>query len=274
MKKRVLLLIILLFILRPVTIFSNDLGDFKESVEEEEEENQERESEDSDEYDDDDDDDGNPFLEFLWEITFFLWYAHNQSIYYAPYPYEPEALRNGDYFIRRIIRSDENWKIIDRNSKNYHFAFYGGANIDEDFNTMGGMTRLTGKFFNHLGPELEYRILWDGSDLLHILNTGVNLSFFQFDYLSLDFYVEGAFFFGLLERQGITVGAGIYTYPFKPISLEIRSGGMFFPSITFAEVEVKLGFHIGRGEIFADFYTLQSRSSALYSFGVGAGVHF
>ncbi|MBI9099078.1 MAG: hypothetical protein JEY91_11405, partial [Spirochaetaceae bacterium] len=66
----------------------------------------------------------------------------------------------------------------------------------------------------------------------------------------------------------------ITSYPFKPISLEVRSGGMFFKSITFAEIDVKLGFHIKSMEIFGNFYTLQSENSQLYSIGIGAGVHF
>lgn len=275
MKKLIFLFLIIFFSSITTPLFSDDLGDFKDSVEQEEEENRENEDTgESVEDTDDETDDDNPFLRFLWEFTFFLWFIHNDSVYYTPYPYEYEGWIEGDNFVGHDLKSAA---IISANAyyrKNYNFALHSMATVNESFNTIGGMARLSGKFFNHFGPELEYRAFWDGDDDFHIVTAGANLSLFQFDYLSLDFYLEGAFFMGLLERQGITLGAKILTYPFKPVSLEIRSGGMFFQYITFAEVDVKLGFHIGRGEIFADFYTLQSANSSFYAFGVGAGVHF
>ncbi|MDA3810368.1 MAG: hypothetical protein PF518_08575 [Spirochaetaceae bacterium] len=91
--------------------------------------------------------------------------------------------------------------------------------------------------------------------------------------LSMDFYIKGAFFIGLLNRKGISLGAKMISYPFKPISLEIRSGGLFFQSITFAEVEIKLGVQVKSFEIFGDFYTLQSEMARIYSFGIGEGYH-
>lgn len=272
MKKFVLFLFLIFSLSITHPLFSDDLGDFKDNVEQEEKENQ---NEESDTYDKDSNGSGSsPFLEFLWDVTFFLWFIHNDSVYYAPYPYEQNSWQSRDNFIGHDLRTYEE---IERNSlyrKNYNFAFHGMATIDENLNTIGGMARFSGKFTNHFGPELDYRLFWDGDDLFHIATTGLNLSFFQFNFMSLDFYVEGAFFMGLLERQGISLGAKITSYPFRPVSLEIRSGGMFFESITFAEIEAKLGFHFGRTEIFADFYTLQSEQSALYSFGIGAGVHF
>lgn len=267
---RKIIIIALLFSLI-TSLVAGDLGDFKEDVEQEEEENsQTQETEDYE----NDESESSPFLDFLWEFTFFLWFAHNDMVYYSPYPYEMESLENGENFIGHDHRSKVEISDDRTPEKNFNFAFYGGATMNEDLDTSGGLLRLTGKFFNHLGPELDYRILYDGEEVLHNLSTGLNISFLQYDYLSLDFYVKAIFFFGLMERQGISLGAKLTSYPFKPISLELRSGGIFYESINFAELEAKLGIHIKQWEIFGDFYTLQSLKSRLYSIGIGAGVHF
>ena len=258
-------------------VFSQALDDFKDGVEQEEEENrqndQKNDSQETTEESDEDSED-NPFMEFLWEITFLLWFIHNETVYYSPYPYELEGIREGNNFIGHDLGRKEDLYSKKAYTKNYNFAFYGGGSINETFNTYGGLLRFTGKFINHFGPEIDYRLLWDGKNLFHNLSGGLNLSFFQFDYLSLDFYLKAAFFMGLLERQGVSLGGKLTTYPFKPLSLEVRSGGMFFEDITFAEVDVKLGIHTGPIEIFGNFYTLQASNTQIYSFGLGAGVHF
>ena len=256
-----------------VPLFADDLQDFKNDVLEEEEENSENNAPTVDENDDDESEDS-PFLRFLWEITFLMWFIHNETVYYTPYPYEFTGMTRGNNFIGHDRRSEEEIKADTHQLKNSHFALYGAATINEEFNIFGGLLRFTGKFVNHMGPEIDYRILIDGKNLLHNLSAGLNISFFQFDFMTLDFYLEGAFFMGLMNRQGLALGAKITSYPFKPISLEVRSGGMFFKSITFAEIDVKLGFHINSMEIFGNFYTLQSENSQLYSIGIGAGVHF
>lgn len=278
MKKILPLIFLLSALSLPYSLHADDLKDFKDKVEQEEEQNRQKDSQDSEDTDDqnqeDDSRESHHFLEFLWQFTFMLWYIHNETAYYAPYPYEKEALFEGMNFIGHDMGSTEEVASAEPYRKNYNFGFYGLASIDEDFNTIGGMFRISGKAFNHLGPELDYRLLWDGSDFLHILGAGGNISFFQFDYLSLDFYVAGAFFMGLMERQGVKFGAKLTSYPFRPLSLEVRSGVIFFESIKFAEVEAKLGFHLGRSEIFGDFYTLQSHTVSIYAFGIGVGVHF
>ena len=255
-------------------LWSDDLGEFKENVEKEEEENSQKEETNKSDDSEKENEADSPFLRFLWEITFLLWFIHNETVYYTAYPYESSAMNMGDNFIGHDLRSEEELYADKLTTKDYNFAFYGGGSINEGLNTFGGMFRLTGKFVNHFGPEIDYRILWNGQNLLHNLSGGLNLSFFQFNYLSLDFYFKAAFFMGLLERQGVSLGAKLTSYPIKPLSLEIRSGAMIFQSITFVEFEIKLGFHAGPVEIFGDFYTLQSTQSQLYSFGVGAGYHF
>lgn len=263
---------IALLISLSVTVFAGDLDNFKDDVEQEEENNSQ--IQDESEVSEEDDYESSPFVKFLWQITFLLWFSHNDMVYYTDYPYELKGMQAGDHFIGHDRRSPIERQQERTPEKNYNFTFYGGATFDEDFNTYGGLLRFTGKFFNHLGPEMDYRVLYDGEDVLHNLSAGLNISFIQYDSLSLDFYVKAAFFMGLLERQGISLGAKLTTYPFKPLSLEIRSGGIFYKSITFAEIEAKLGFHIKQMEIFGNFYTLQSKKSRLYSIGVGAGVHF
>ncbi|MBB6478585.1 hypothetical protein [Spirochaeta isovalerica] len=272
MKKLLIIFAYSLLLATPLALYSDDLEDFKNKVEQEEEKNNEN-SEDRD-------NSGNskekehPFLRFLWDITFYLWFIHNDSVYYAPYPYELSSYREGTSFIAIDNGTEEEVKALNKTRKNYHFAIYGGGTFNEAFSTFGAMTRITGKFVNHMGPEIEYRFMADDSGYLHFLTTGINLAFFQTDYLAMDFYLEGAFFMGILQRTGISLGSAIYTYPVKPLSFEIRGGAVLFPSITFGELNIKAGLHMDRYEIFADFHTLQSQTSALYSFGFGVGVHF
>lgn len=269
------LLILILIVSISTPFFADSLGDFKSNVEDEEQENSQSADpgyESDDNYEDTEESNG--FMDFLWQISFLIWYAHNETVFYTPFPYETSGLMKGDNFIGHDMRNDDEINYSQDKNKNYNFSLYGGGTIDEALKTYGGLLRFTGKFFNHLGPEIDYRLLYDGKDVLHNLSTGINLSFFQFDYISLDFYGKAMFFMGSLERQGISLGAKMTSYPFKPVSLEIRSGGIFLESITFAEFEVKLGIHNGPVEFFGDFYTLQSERSQLYSIGFGAGYHF
>lgn len=252
-------------------LYADSLEDFKENVEKEEEENSQKDKTQSN---DEDDSETSSFMNFFWEFSVLIWFIHNETVFYTPYPYEAEGLKKGDNFIGHDRRDREN-RYYDREmTKNYNFSLYAGGSFNETIDEFGSLFRFNGKFFNHLGPEIDYRLIYNGDDVFHNLSAGLNLSFFQFDYLSLDFYIKGAFFMGLLQRQGVSLGAKFTSYPFKPLSLEIRSGGVFFDSITFAELEVKLGIHIDAFEIFGDFYTLQSQKSQLYSLGIGAGVHF
>jgi len=262
---------------------ADDLKDFKDKIEQEEKNNQAEEADEDedkenqeakDSDDDDSDDDDNSFMDFLWEFTFLIWYIHNETVYYTPYPFNESGMLNGVNFIGHDRRSNEEIESSEIKTKDYFFSFYGGVTINESLHNIGGLLRFTGKFFNHLGPEVDYRILWDGENLFHNFSGGFNLAFFQFDYFSLDFYIKAVVFSGFIEKQGVSLGGKMTTYPFKPISLEVRSGGVFFSALTLAEVEIKLGIHIGPAEIFGDFYTLQSTTAQIYSFGLGLGYHF
>jgi len=266
---------ITIFLLFFTPLSADNLDDFKDHVEQEEEENSQNEDVETDREEvDDDESESSSFMDFLWEFTFLLWFIHNETVYYTPYPYESDGMIMGDNYIGHDRRNREDLYADKNITKDYNFALYGGGSFNETIDEFGGFFRLSGKFFNHLGPEIDYRLIYNGNEVFHNLSTGINLSFFQFDYLSLDFYVKGAFFMGLLQRQGISLGARFTSYPFKPVSLELRSGGVFFESLKFAELEAKLGIHINAVEIFGNFYTLQSKKSQLYSIGIGAGVHF
>ncbi len=265
--------IILLFSIN--TSLWADLGDFKDDVEKEENENSQIEEADEDNNTEDNYSNENYSLfYFFWKFTFILWFYHNETVFYTPYPYETNGIEEGYNFIGHDKRDDDEREFNSQKFKNFHMALYGGVTVNEIADTFGGQFRLTGKVINHFGPEIGYRLLFDGTEILHNLSGGINLSLFQFDFFSFDLYIKAAFFMGLLNRQGISLGGIMRSYPFKPVSLEIYGGGLFFESITFAEVEIKLGFHFKATEIFGNFYTLQSKKSQLYSFGLGAGYHF
>ncbi len=269
-------LILLILIFNITTPLWSDLGGFKEDVEREEEENSKKENIENIEEDEEEniEEDEDSFFSLLWDMTFLLWLYHNDSSYYSRYPYEIEGMENGANFINHDNRSEKEKGIYTKKFKEFFFTIYGSPTINETADTFGGQLRFTGKVINHFGPELEYRLLWNEGDFLHNLSGGMNLSIFQFDPLALDFYIKAVFFMGIMERIGVSLGGRIMSYPFRPVSLEFRGGVVIFPSITFAEIGAKLGFHIDAVELFGDFYMLRSEQSQLYSIGLGIGYHF
>lgn len=114
----------------------------------------------------------------------------------------------------------------------------------------------------------------ESGEELHITTAGLDFSIIQNDFFTWTAYGKGAFFDGVLERSGWAFGSWFRMYPLRPISLHLRTGGMFFPDITFGQVEAKLNLHLGRLQLYGGVNLLESEESRRLMTEAGAGIHF
>ena len=114
-----------------------------------------------------------------------------------------------------------------------------------------------GKVWTFIGPEIDYTHLWDTSGSLLHLSLGVNISFIQFDRLSVDGYIQ----YSLLDHlSGIAGGLLLTSYPVTPLSLFLRMGGQVYRDISFFNAEGRIGAVIYR---FNPYVGYRHTSSAL-----------
>ncbi len=217
---------------------------------------------------------GGACMEMALEITFALWAAHNMLVYYEKYPYFSKDKNFINYYrsFSNTIKNDEEEHrdmhmvgddIEDTSSprkddfnpfskKFYYYTLAAGGQWANDEGS-GFLVEFRGKFMQHFGPEFYARSLWDGEDDIQFYSGGLNLSLFQNSYLSADFYITGAFMRGVIERDGVGFGTVITSYPFKPVTLFFRIGGLDFGKTEFLDFEGRIGFMIGRLEIFGGY---------------------
>ncbi len=264
-----------------------DLDDFKKDVESEENRSRQEGSSSSEEGNSSGGGGGNPIARFLLEITVIAWAVHNSGVYYSPYPFSepmsyssglivrPRSFINYDFTGMEVKAGGGKAEVRPggRPHKKYWFEVSSGALMTED-GDYGAMASLQGRFTPFFGPDIDYRLIFDGSDELHITTAGLDFSIMQNDFLTWTVYGKGAFFNGVMERSGGAFGSWIRTYPFKPVSLHLRAGGIVFPEITFGQVEAKLNLHLGKLIIFAGINLLESEESRLLMTEAGGSVHF
>jgi hypothetical protein len=277
-----MILLIVLFSFSPMAaqrIYA-DLGDFSESVEEgrEEESGEKGEEKNEKEYRDDEDDDGG-FWDTFFSITVILWYYHNRTAWYADYPYandsgRPAAVGHDERLI--LEGTDE-----ERKRSRWAFSSAGGMFMEGTDRGFTANFRFTGVAGGVFGPVLEYRVWNDPSATLHLYRVGGVLPLVQNDYFSLSLDFSGAFFRDAVYVDAVALGGSIVTYPFKPVSLEIRGGGIISETVSFSELGVRLGIHMSRFEVYAGYYGLfyddtglANQTTGLQSVELGTAVHF
>lgn len=267
-----------------------DLNTFKEDVEKEESQNRQSGQADTsgDEQAEGEESGGNPIARFFLEITIFAWAIHNNGVYYSAYPYAPPVSYSGglvegrprnfinyDFSNVQIESGEERPQVNYRRNgaKRYWFELSSGALMTEA-GEYGAAASLQGRFTPFFGPDVDYRLICDGSEELHITTAGLDFSIIQNDFFTWTAYGKGAFFDGVLERSGWAFGSWFRMYPLRPISLHLRTGGMFFPDITFGQVEAKLNLHLGRLQLYGGVNLLESEESRRLMTEAGAGIHF
>ena len=267
--------IFLIFTVLPTASLFADLGDFGDAVKDDQEEEADEgkeESEDADDYELSDSE--SELLSALFDITIGVWMIHNLSAWYSPYPYSGNS--SGTSFIGHNNKLFENFDAARPELKQYRMAFYlsgGGFFINADYGYTASF-RMTSKILAAFGTDLEYRWWGDESGNLHFLRAGGLLPIVQTDIFSLDLAMAGAFFFDLFTFSGFTFGAVMTSYPFRPLSLELRGGGIFSSNVNFGEIGFKIGIHVNRFEFFLGYYGLLHTDQNIHTFDAGIGVHF
>lgn len=267
-----------------------DLNTFKEDVEKEESRNRSSEENEQagNEQEEGEENGGNLIVRFLLEITIFAWAIHNNGVYYSAYPYAPPVsfssglaegrprnFINYDFSNVQIESGEERPRVSyrSRGAKRYWFELSSGALMTEE-GEYGAVASLQGRFTPFFGPDVDYRLIYDGSDELHITTAGLDFSVVQNDFFTWTAYGKGAFFDGVLDRDGWAFGSWFRMYPFRPVSLHLRTGGMFFPDITFGQVEAKMNIHLGRLLLFGGVNLLESEETRRLMTEAGAALHF
>jgi hypothetical protein len=269
------IIIILLLVLAPGISLYADLDDFGNAVKEDQEKPAE-EDEPEPERDENDElsEAESEFWTNFYALTIGLWVMHNLSSWYAPYPYSgsTQGVKDTGHNYDLLEYTSDSRPQLKQNRMSVYISggwFFQGTGTGHT-----ASARVTGKFLAAFGIDLEYRWWGDGSGNLYFLRAGGLLPIIQSDIFSLDLAMAGAFYYDLFSLSGFSFGGIIKSYPVKPISLELRGGGIFSSAVNFAEVGFKLGFHINRLELFAGYYGLFHSDIAINAIDAGIGLHF
>lgn len=284
----IFILVLIVFLGIGPAVLCADSEDFKRGVEAEEEEN--RAAEDDAEQTEAENGEGepNPFLDFLYRVTIFIWVVHNGSVYYDTYPYGPAA---GNFIQYDMERSQGYWDETEATGaggmgrvKTHWFELAAGGLYSPDWGGYdplslegyGGFLSLQGRFAPYLGPDIDYRYYYDDGGELHSVGVGLDLPLVQTDPFSWSAYGKWVTWRGYMNRDGGASGFTFRSYLFAPVSLYLRAGGVFFPDITFGQVESRLNIHLGSLTVFGGINLLESekQKNRLFSVEAGSSIYF
>ncbi|HDP79835.1 MAG TPA: hypothetical protein ENN21_03215 [Spirochaetes bacterium] len=234
-------------------------------------------------------------MDFCLGIAGALWISHNLSLYYSSYPYEKtgppqfiyhlsgEKEEEAPGILEKKISPGGDIDVDELSSgKNGRAAAPGfdhtwylnidmGGQYTRDSGS-GGFVGLSGKIFRLLGPECEFKRMVDNGDRLDYLAAGVNISLFQFNYFSTDFYLQYAGMKGVVDLSGYAYGLIVHSYPFKPVHILLRIGMQsytekeaedIYREIDFLDLEGRVGVMIYRCEIFAGYRHVETDHAEL-----------
>ncbi|AFG37327.1 hypothetical protein [Spirochaeta africana] len=275
----------LLFLLLIPAAVHADLGSFARNVEKEEAER----ARDADEKETEDSSPGNrpenSFARFFWEITIHLWFHHHNLVHYHSYPYQDSSGLRPHF----ILHDQLEWTEDSAGSyarriphpatgsfrKFFWFELLGGGLIGDDRladPVFGWHASLQGQLLPFIGPDFEYRRLYDGTNELHTIAGGFSFPVVQHDYFSMALYAQAAALRGVLDRDGGAAGIVWRSYPGRPISLYLRTGGMFFEHIEFLHLSGRVNLHRGPLLFYSGANLLQARYDRLLNFEAGIGL--
>lgn len=288
-------LLVILLVGLSVRLFG--LDEFREGVEaeraegekgeesEDEESNDEAEDNEEENGDSEDSDNGDSLGSLLVQVTIVLWSDHNSRVTYGSYPYDPSGPgpavvdRNFIYNIPRSPLGSDSRNGVAGREKGYWFEI-AAAGLGSGLPARpadlkyGGFASLQGRIIPHFGPDLDTRVIVDGDEELWISTAGVDISIAQHDYFSLSIYGKAAFLRGILDLSGAALGLQLRSYPFSPISMQLRGGFQGYEGITFGQLEGRLNVHLGRFAIFAGGMFLQSDTAHLHTIESGISLTF
>ena len=202
-----------------------------------------------------------------------IWFEANASINYSSYPYSHEQ----NNFI--CVDSDEEYqaRCFEGDGSSWYLSLESGWQYAFD-NGNAGFARLSGKIFKFFGPEFEFkRLVDDNNDKLDYYAFGINIPLFQLSGFSPDLYVQKSYLRGVIDRDGISYGIIINSYPINPISLMFRFGvqsfgnikGEDYASMDFYDYEGRLGLVFYRLEIFGGYRRISTELTKIHGPIVG-----
>ncbi len=277
------LLIIILF--TGLSTHLPGLDEFRDAVEEERSEAEDDDESDEESDNDEESDDGDSLGAVLVQLTVGLWHDHNRRVTYGSYPYDPAGPgpavveRNFIYNIPRSPLGSGDGNDLREREKGYWFEI-SAAGLGSGFPApptelnYGGYASLQGRIVPHIGPDLDTRVIVDGKDQLWISGAGVDISIAQHDYFGLSMYGKAAFMRGVLDLNGAAAGLQLRSYPFAPLSVQLRGGAQQYDGVFFWHGEGRLNVHFGRFALFAGGMLLQSQNARLHTVETGLSITF
>ncbi|MCP4137400.1 MAG: hypothetical protein GY754_40915 [bacterium] len=233
-------------------------------------------------------------FELFTQAAATIWVDMNMAVHYSDYPYkageennfiqyDPKYLQKKDDAAKpapdiTVERSGTGWidpqtdihedEDVDESSieidtiKNYFYTIEAGGQWARDY---GGAysAAIGGRFWKFIGPEMEFKHTWDGSNHLVYIAAGINIPIIQHDYCTPDIYVQGSFMRGIISKNGVAFGLIFRSYPVKPLSLMFRLGTREYGSISFIDLEGRVGVILNRVEIFAGYRHITSKEASI-----------
>ncbi|GHU96868.1 hypothetical protein FACS189483_01080 [Spirochaetia bacterium] len=199
---------------------------------------------------------GNGFGWFLWNLFEWVWFFNNTYLQYGDYPYD------GAGYIRRpwdaaqsaaqnTAQGSEYSQAPDR-TKPYWFAA-SASGFYLDGMGAGAWASFSGNVYKFFGPYADAFMVTDGENTLGGVRLGLHLSLFQSNVFNMSLYSQWQLWYGLLSRNGGTLGLEFRLYPFKPLTLRAKLGMQLFDSFTLEEAEVEGGFMLKAWEFFGGY---------------------
>ncbi len=220
-----------------------------------------------------------------------IWIAHNLSAFYSSYPYEHSGEGNficnlpvfEEMFNKEkpdVNEDKESTLEIDTTCEmnpppEFDHTYFITTDIGGQWardEGSGIFATLRGKITRIIGPEIEYKRIIDDDNHLDYLAIGLNLSIFQHNYFSPDFYLQYARMSGIAALSGVAFGVIANLYPVKPLHIMIRIGKQFYSEqeseevyrqIDFIDFEWQIGFMLNRFELFAGYRHIETDYAAL-----------
>lgn len=237
------------------------LDDFKENSKKEERRNEEGHS-DSKSHDD-----GKSSVigDIIAAIFKVLWYDLNRVWEYDAYPYADESrnyLRFTPPPVEMQTPDGKTFTPEDKSKRWYVLPEVAAQYIDSS--TYAYNLNLHSRFGAIIGPYGSFRQYrqTDGQNLDYY-QAGLDLPVFQFPVVNWSVYLGYAGFSGILERKGFSAGMELAILAIRPICINLRFGNVNFASINYGEFAVRLGYFVGRAEIFAGYHWLTSETARL-----------
>lgn len=203
--------------------------------------------------------------DILAGIFKLLWYNLNSAAEYDAYPFA-DAARN---YIRytpqptEVQAADGKTFVPEDKAKRWYILPEVSAQY-VDTSTYAYNLNLHSRFAAIIGPYGSFRQYRqnDGQNL-NYYQVGLDLPVFQFPVVNWSVYLGYAGFSGILERKGFSAGMELAVLAIKPVCLNLRFGNVNLGTINYGEFAVRLGFFVGRAEIFAGYHWLTSETARL-----------